>query len=231
MLYLELSFAVVIAILWFFAPKVILKPSLSSHNYDIGFYVKSFRRALLALLCVVLAILSLPMSAHSKLVFTVLSLLLFIPLLVDSRGQLIQSAWYQAVVLPWRFFLMKRWVFLGVTGGLVLYMHDSGINERALIALSIVYLLWAIAPVMFMLLCHVLGLPTFLAPAPDATVLGCALQVGALCITLIITLFVRLPWFWIVYLYLVLAYSGSVFMEILNFIGNLKDGYQSDRYE
>lgn len=225
MLYLELVLVFITVILWLIAPKIILKPRLSGHSYDIRFYVARFRRHLLTT-TILIEILVSPLSpffanSYLTLISSVFVLIFSTAFLVEFRGQSIKSAWGEGVIFPWQMFLTGRWVCLGVTGLLALYLNKIHVDTRFIAGLLVCYLLWAITPIVFMLLRKALLDLSSLVPRPEATGIGCAVQVGALCVTVIVGVCLWLPWFLILYMYLVLAYLGALVVEVLNFVGDL----------
>lgn len=231
MLYLKLVLIIATIVLWLVAPKIILKPVFSGHDdYEIKTYVVRFRRYLLVVTSLLFAMFALPVNCYVTLILTTLLLIFSTPFLVDSRGKPLRSAWCEVVIIPWQSFLMGRWVTMGITGVLLLYMRDIDLDIRFFQGLFVLYLVWGISPILFMFLRKAFLSTSSWVPLPDTVDgIGCFVHIGVVCITATLSLFLLLPWMWIIYIYLALAYFGSLVVETLNFIGDLRDKYESKR--
>ena len=77
----------ILGVLWLLAPKIILKPDLPNHTYDIRIYVARFRRTLLTTTILLEILSSLPFgNPYLTLIFADLVLIFSTAFLVEFRG-------------------------------------------------------------------------------------------------------------------------------------------------
>lgn len=144
---LTLVIDVILGVLWLLAPKIILKPDLPNHTYDIRIYVARFKVRIAVFAFVIYLIGWFESEGYisdwAMIALTGGILFLSPPFLIEARGEPPGSL-YNEIVMRCRGFVGQRIIIATISGLSLLKCGD--VTTEATIILSALNVMWTLIP-------------------------------------------------------------------------------------